>query len=339
MPRAAIELVAQGSRYAATDDVVDVLNAQRVRLYLEAAIMQPSYKVGMFFDSPWWQAATTTYPAKITGYVVTEAVIAALRAQDFPPELCRGLESPTILNVAFPGAADLVTALENQTGMRLTVRAEQALLGASLRNTIGPSITDTPIRMAVYFGNNAVAPRSEDKPVYGMLASYDDETFTTFWQELEIGPNRERHRPRSEDIQPLDGPRIVPPRMVKMLRRQLAELHFGPGSDYSLVPPPLEARYMDWSLPPFNAGYHAWAAHYDIADVQQKIRKSTQLVPGADADIFIVGEAYSNDQAWVEGAYCTAESVLNDFFDVEPLIDDTNYPFICKPVPAPQPLR
>lgn len=337
MPRHSIELVAQGSRYSAAPDAVDVLNAQRVRLYLEAAIMQPSYKVGMFFDTPWWQ--TAAYPAKITGYVVTEQVIASLRAQDFPADLCRAMESPTILGVAFSSAADLVLALEKQAGVRLTVRAEEALLGASLRNTIGPSITDTPIRMAVYFGNNAAAPKEGDAPVYGMLASYDDETFTTFWQEMEIGPNRERHKPRSEDVQTLDGPRLVPPRMVKMLRRQLAELHYGPNADYTAVPEPLEARYMDWSLPPFNAGYHAWAAHYDIADVQQKIRKPTQLVPGADADIFIVGEAYSNDQAWVEGAYCTAESVLNDFFDIEPLIDDTQYPFICKPVRSAGPAK
>ena len=86
---------------------------------------------------------------------------------------------------------------------------------------------------------------------------------------------------------------------------------------------------MDWSLPPFNAGYHAWAAHYDICDVQQKIRKPSQLIEGADADIFIVGETYSNDQAWVEGAYCTAESVLNDFFDIAPIVDEPGYPFIC----------
>jgi hypothetical protein len=329
MPRHAVELVAQGSRYTAADDVVDVLNAQRVRLYLEAAIMQPSYKVGMFFDTPWWQ--TATYAAKVTGYVVTEQVIATLRAQDFPGDLLRAMETPAILEVAFSSGADLVATLEKQAGVRLTVRAEEALLGASLRNTIGPSMTDTPVRMAVYFGNNATAPKEGDKPVYGMLASYDDETFTTFWQEMEIGPNRDRQMPRSEDTQTLDGPRIVPPRMVKMLRRQLAEMHYGPSSDYTAVPEPLEARYMDWSLPPFNAGYHAWAAHYDIADVQTKIRKPTQLVPDADADIFIVGEAYSNDQAWVEGAYCTAESVMNDFFDIEPLIDDTHYPFICKP--------
>jgi hypothetical protein len=267
MPRHAIELVAQGSRYTGSDEVLDVLNAQKVRLYLEAAVMQPSYKVGMFFDSPWW--LTAQYPPKIVG-------------------------------------------------------------DAAERDTIGPSITDTPIRMVVYFGNNANAQAPDKKPVYGILASYDDEAFTTFWQELEIGPNREREQPRSEDIQTLDGPREVPPRMVKMLRRQLAELHFGPNADYSSVPEPIESRYMDWSLPPFAAGYHAWAAHYDIADVQENIRKPSQLVEGADADIFIVGEAYSNDQAWVEGAYCTAESVLNDFFEIKPIIDNTHYPFICR---------
>jgi hypothetical protein len=87
---------------------------------------------------------------------------------------------------------------------------------------------------------------------------------------------------------------------------------------------------MDWSLPPFGAGYHAYAAHYNICDVQQKIRKPSQLIEGADADIFIVGETYSNDQAWVEGAFCTAESVLNDFFGIEPIIDNKDYPFICS---------
>jgi hypothetical protein len=326
MPRYAIELVAQGSRYTGSDEVLDVLNAQKVRLYLEAAVMQPSYKVGMFFNSPWW--LTAPYPAKIVGFEVMQAVIDQLNAGGFPGALCDALGSSTVLGVQFSSSADLVRAVEQQAGVRLSVKEEQQLTSAAERDTIGPSITDTPIRMAVYFGNNARA--SDKKPVYGVLASYDDETFTSFWQELEIGPNCERKQARSEDIQTLDGPREVPPRMVKMLRRQLAELHFGPNADYSLVPEPLESRYMDWSLPPFAAGYHAWAAHYDIADVQEKIRKPSQLVEGADADIFIVGEAYSNDQAWVEGAYCTAESVLNDFFEVEPIIDNTHYPFICR---------
>jgi hypothetical protein len=63
--------------------------------------------------------------------------------------------------------------------------------------------------------------------------------------------------------------------------------------------------------------------------MRQKIRKPSQLIDGADADSFIVGDACSNDQASVEGAFCSAESVLNDFFGIESIIDNHNYPFIC----------
>jgi hypothetical protein len=331
MPRHSLELVAQATRYEQTGGL-DVLNDQQVRLYLEAAIMQPSYKVGMFFDSAWW--ATATYAPQLTGYVVTADVIAQLAKEGFPPAYLSALQS--IAGNPYSSAADLIGAVQQIVEQRLTVKQENQLTTAALRNTIGPSVTDTPIRQVVYFGNNA--QDQSCTPIYGILSSYDDETFTTFWQELELGPDEQRRIPISEDDQPLQGPRKVPPKMVKMLRKQLAEIHFGPGSDYSMVPEPKEAAYIDWSLPPFNAGYHAWAAHYDIADVQQKIRKPSQMVPGADANIFIVGEAYSNDQAWVEGAYCTAESVLNDFFDLQPIIDDTHYPFICKVVKKAEPL-
>jgi hypothetical protein len=323
MPRYSIELVAQANRFEAADGL-DVLNDRKVTLYLESTILQPSYKVGMFFDTPWWLAAT--YPAQLISYVVTSDVILQLKKDGFPDKYLKSLE--TIIGKPHTPADIFIKEVQERTLERLTVVQQNQLLAAALRYTIGPSVTDTPIRQTVYFGNNAQDQHAD--PIYGMLASYDDETFTSFWQELELGPGEQRHIPISEDTQPLQGPRKVPPKMVKMLRKQLAELHYGPNSDYSYVPEPKEAAYMDWSLPPFNAGYHAWAAHYDIADVQQKIRKPSQLIKGADADIFIVGEAYSNDQAWVEGAYCTAESVLNDFFDIEPIIDNTNYPFICK---------
>jgi hypothetical protein len=262
MPRNSIELVAQATAYQVNDGL-DVLNDQKVKLYLEAAVMQPSYKIGLFFNQPWWEKATYAPKLKTSGKF----------------------------------------------------------------DSIGPSFTDIPIRMAVYFGNNAL--NQSGKKVYGMLASYDDEQYTTFWRELEEGVQEDWTLPAADDIQPLIGPRKASSAMVKMLRKQLAEMHFGPGADPARVPKPLEARYMDWSLPPFNAGYHAWAAHYNICDVMQKIRKPSQLIKGANANIFIVGEAYSNDQAWVEGAFCTSESVLNDFFDMEPIVDNPGYPFIC----------
>ena len=330
MPRYAIDLVAQATRYE-NHEGLDVLNHRKVQLYLESAIMQPSYKVGMFFSAPWWaDTVNTPYPAQISAYEITDDVLKELAVRRFPRkyiEAIRKASNPQIVEAPFTPAATFISTVEECIQERLTLKQENMLLELSVRNTIGPSVTDTPIRQIVYFGNNAIAQKGD--PVYGILASYDDEQFTSFWQELELEPNREREVPISENYQPLEGPRKVPERMVKMLRKQLAAVHFGPQSDYSDVPEPLEARYIDWSLPPFNAGYHAYAAHYNVCDVQQKIRKPSQLIEGENASIFIVGEAYSNDQAWVEGAFCTAESVLNDFFGISPIIDNTNYPFIC----------
>jgi hypothetical protein len=329
MPRYAIDLVAQATRYE-NHDGIDVLNHRKVQLYLESAIMQPSYKVGMFFDTEWWLDKTNTpYPPQLTSYEITNDVITQLT--EFPQGYIDAITGDdNLMETPYASEIEFIKVVQSCIQNRLTYHQEQQILTLAERNTIGPSVTDTPIRQVVYFGNNAL--NKGEKPVYGLLASYDDEMYTTFWQELEIGPDGTRKIPISENTQPLEGPRKSPDIMVKMLRKQLASVHFGPSSDYTSVPEPLEVRYMDWSLPPFNAGYHAYAAHYDIADVQQKIRKPSQLIEGADANIFIVGETYSNDQAWVEGAYCTAESVLNDFFGIKPIIDDTNYPFICPKI-------
>jgi hypothetical protein len=333
MGPAALESVAQATRYSNTQ-AFDVLNHKQVQLYLGASIMQPSYKVGLFFKTPWWLNAT--YKPKIKCFTITDACLKQLQKLNWPKAYLAAIEkdkqkkpaNQSLYNVAFSSEDALVLATNNCINNTLTFDQQAQLFEASVQNnTIGPSFTDTPVRMAVYFGNNALD--KSKTPVYGMLASYDDEYFTTFWKELEEGPSEENRVPEIENIQPLIGPKKASAVMVKMLRKQLAEIHFGPGADYNLVPEPLEAAYMDWSLPPFNAGYHAWAAHYDIGDVQQKIRKPSQLVAGKDANIYIVGEAYSNDQAWVEGAYCTSESVLNDFFDIEPIVVNKFYPFIC----------
>ncbi len=198
--------------------------------------------------------------------------------------------------------------------------------GKPIPNVFGPTITDSPLRQIYYFGDNAVV---SSKPVYSLLASYDDQRFYRFWQELELSPDEHREEPLSRDTQPLEGGREAPEVMVNMLRSLLARVHWGPGATAALVPEPLETVYMDWSLKPFSAGYHGWAPHYDMNDVMRKIRKPTQLMDDVDANLFIVGSAYSNDQAWVEGAFCTAESVLNDFLDIDPIISDAYYPFIA----------
>lgn len=343
MPRHSIELVAQATRYQKHNGPkdLDVLNGRKMQLYLESSIMQPSYKVGMFFSDPWWTSQTklpnpAPYQPQLSSYELTAKVMLELLKKGFPKRYLDDINALTgdasIIEVPYTPASVFIKTVEQVIGERLTIKQEELLLATAENDTIGPSVTDLPIRQVVYFGNNALKG-DPNNPVYGLLASYDDEQYTDFWRELELGPNRNRTIPASDDLQPLEGPRKLDKNspMVKMLRKQLAAVHFGPASDYTMVPAPLETRYMDWSLPPFNAGYHAWAAHYDIGDVQRKIRYPVSLAEKSKvtADIFIVGEAYSNDQAWVEGAFCTAESVLNDFFGIDPIINNKYYPFIC----------
>ncbi len=336
MPKHSLELVAQATRYQRHRGT-DVLNDPKVQLRLQSLIEQPSYKIGMFFDHPWWledkKQQPPPYPAKIQGWEITLDVVEALECEGFSPAYLKAISRatrPVLLDHPFDDSVAMISAVESATKARLTVTETEQLLAASNRATIGPSVTDMPIRQVVYFGNNALDQAA--KPVYGILASYDDERYTKFWSALELGPNAERTVARSDDLQTLVGPRDATEVMVKMLRTQLAKLHFGPSADYKQVPEPLETKYMDWSLPPFNAGYHAYSSHTDLADVQQNVRKPAQLIDGNDAPIFIVGSAYSNDQAWVEGAFCTAESVLNDFFGITPIIKETHYPFICPKI-------
>ncbi|NVJ99516.1 MAG: hypothetical protein HWE25_15290 [Alphaproteobacteria bacterium] len=264
MPPESVELIAQATRYQADQPgMTDVLNDDLVQNYLGSVVLQPSYKVAMFFDQPWWENAK--YPPKLTNQ-----------------------HSPD--------------------------------------NVFGPTVTDIPIRQVYYFGNNA--PETGGTPVYGILGSYDDMRFTRFWQEMEIDMQSRQAVSWRQNLQPMEGPREATNSMMRMLKLELAKLHYADPDAAGLIPDPLETVYMDWSLNPFGAGYHAWAAHYDICDVMQKVRAPANLA-GSPANLYLVGSAFSNDQAWVEGAFCTAESVLNDFLGVPTVADTSKYPLIC----------
>jgi hypothetical protein len=270
MPPRSIELVAQATRYQDMTSKLDFLNVTPVQNYLESVILQPSYKVAMFFDSEWWKDAP------------------------YPPKLINAKNK----NV----------------------------------NVYGPTVTDIPLRQVYYFGNNATGPVGE--PVYGLLASYDDMDFTSFWQEIQLPVDQRRSVPASQDYQPLEGPRAASPTMERMLLLELAKVHYGSPDAAWLIPPPKETMFMDWGLNPFGAGYHAWASHYDIADVMQQIRAPARMAGAANANVFITGSAFSNDQAWVEGAFCTAESVLVEFLRLKCIADTSQYPLICCPACA-----
>jgi hypothetical protein len=263
MPPNSVDLVAQATRYADMTGKIDFLNETKVQNYLESVIEQPSLKVAMFFDSPWWQDAK------------------------YPPKLV-------------------------STG--------------GTTNIFGPTITDLPLRQIYYFGNNA--PTEGGEAVYGLLASYDDMRFTQFWQEMDLAVSQRRVTPISQNYQALVGPQTATPSMERMLILELVKVHWNDPDATVNIPKPLQTVVMDWALNPFGAGYHAWKAHYDITDVMQKVRAPAEL-GGAPNNVFLIGSAFSNDQAWVEGAFCTAESVLGDYLGIPTIADTTNYPLIC----------
>ena len=263
MPRHSVELVARATRYQDMTDKTDFLNVQATASYLESVVEQPSYKIAVFFDRPWWEK--TPYPPKLVN-------------------------------------------------------------GKVKTNVFGPTITDLPLRQVYYFGDNSA---NGTKSAYGLLASYDDMRFVRFWEELEVAVDERRSEPPSWGTQPLQGPATATQAMVQMLRLELAKVHYGNPDSAWEIPEPLETVFMDWSQQPFGAGYHAWAAHYDITDVMQKIRTPATLGGANGANVFLIGSAYSNDQAWVEGAFCTAESVLEEYLGLKPIADTSDYPLIC----------
>jgi monoamine oxidase len=87
------------------------------------------------------------------------------------------------------------------------------------------------------------------------------------------------------------------------------------------IPKPYVTYYRDWAQDPFGGGYHAWRPGISVRNVMQFMRR-----PDRWEAIHICGEAYSDQQGWVEGALCVAERMLQDHFGLQwPVWLDSNY--------------
>lgn len=193
----------------------------------------------------------------------------------------------------------------------------------------GPSITDLPLRMVYYFGNNVPGGPGTQGGPYVLLASYDDMNYSDFWRQLEqsggctVAP--------SLIDQPMTGPTELPvdSPMATILIKQLAEMH---GLTLDQIPAPTGLFYQDWGQDPYGAGYHGWSAHYNICQAMDSIRApNAKILVGSTHHTYIVGSCYSFDQAWVEGAFCVAESVMQDFLGLAPFAGVSGYTLVCSP--------
>ena len=176
----------------------------------------------------------------------------------------------------------------------------------------GHSITDLPMRQCYYFGTDP------DNSHSLFLSSYNDMDTITFWQTLassrrDYGQKRKLFQPHATKLLALTAfsaellSHQATQVMVNEAMNQIRELH---GLD--TIPEPYVTWYKDWTMDPYGGGYHAWKANYDIQEVMQYMRN-----PDKAESIFVCGEAYSDQQGWVEGAFCVAENMLEDFFDLK----------------------
>ncbi|GAA4160243.1 hypothetical protein GCM10022217_24000 [Chryseobacterium ginsenosidimutans] len=166
----------------------------------------------------------------------------------------------------------------------------------------GHSITDLPMRQCYYFGTDQHTDNSM------LLGSYGDMETETFWKALsddkvlfEVKAAKSASLKELHELDDVQATKL----MVDELMNQLRELH----GDQVTIPEPYVTYFKDWTDDPFGAGYHAWKAGYSVENVMPYMRK-----PVADEQIHICGEAYSDQQGWVEGAFCEAEKMLQEYF-------------------------
>ena len=192
--------------------------------------------------------------------------------------------------------------------------------------TRGRSVCDLPIRQTYYFAPSP-PPGGGPVPDIGLvMASYSDAAAVDFWQGL-VPPKDEwdsGHKELRESLGHLvrgsglvatsqvvpDPPphlHLASKEMLGHAKAQLALLHQVPEAD---IPDAEVGAFADWGLDPFGGGWNFWEPNIDVRKVMREIK-----VPlGSRQGVYIVGEAYSGAQGWVEGALTSAEVTLQERF-------------------------
>ncbi len=174
----------------------------------------------------------------------------------------------------------------------------------------GKIVTDLPIRQAYFWGSD----KSADANGVGVvMASYSDAHYTGFWRPLHRrAANLEQpqpylfanRKPSGFDKAVLNHFGATDAMARKAHRQILTALGI---SDGDAAPPrPFVALEKEWS-----PGWHTWDVHVSSWDEMDRL---TQPIDG----VFICGEAFSEEQGWIEGALLSTERVLRRLSVGEP---------------------
>jgi monoamine oxidase len=191
----------------------------------------------------------------------------------------------------------------------------------------GRSVCDLPIRQTYYFSPDADGEQAGSS-IGLLMASYNDARSVAFWQGLvpprdEWDQGRAQLRlalnalglkanlfaanARAEDVIPDPPPRLhkASEAMMRHAKAQLALLHNVPVDD---IPDAHIGAFADWEFDPFGGGWNFWGPQVDVKSAMEHIK-----VPlGAGERLYVVGDAYSGAQGWVEGALTATEVTLEE---------------------------
>jgi len=146
-------------------------------------------------------------------------------------------------------------------------------------------------------------PDTDDTDGPAVLTIYCDSSRRTYWQGLQDGG-----KPYNSEMFP-DPPASSRPasvEVVQQVQRYLNEM-FGAED----IPAPLLATYKAWGSNNEGDANHQWVVGANDQKVREQIWSPLR-------DVFVCGEAYSNEQCWVEGALRSAECVLQKGFGLSP---------------------
>jgi monoamine oxidase len=205
-----------------------------------------------------------------------------------------------------------IASVIKEPSLKILMGFEEPWWKEDFKTMAGHSVTDLPIRQCYYFGTDP----ANDNSLF--LGSYNDMRTVTFWQALanskrKGGIKRKLFKVKiaknmlkdsiSLELESNQATQV----MVDEAMNQIKELH-----GRKDIPMPYVTWYKDWSNDPYGGGYHAWKANYNIAKTMAYMRN-----PNPDESIYVCGEAYSDQQGWVEGAFCVTERMLEDFFNLK----------------------
>jgi len=156
----------------------------------------------------------------------------------------------------------------------------------------GRNITDMPARQFYMLGSETTRLPSEDTNGYGVLMAYCDMKSVATWKAL-------AGKTDTFGFASLAGNSPL----AREVHRE-ATLVLGNTPEQ-----PLAARFQDWSVDPHGGGWHYYALGHDgLADF------AAMLKPLPNRELYVIGEAYSLAQGWVEGALERAETMLQRHF-------------------------